>query len=165
MAIDGEPKDGDFVRYIDMLNRQRGIATPGQVVRREGRASRRNQGTPPPADMQAPPRPNPVSAAPGSTASDASSPNATLAARSGQRRIALGLTIAGVFALWHAVGMLFTALDRDPIDVDDLIPVVFLAVCAFMLFKGAGRLRSAQRAPLAKLPPLSTLPGGQKRRA
>ncbi|WP_255592857.1 hypothetical protein [Bordetella sp. BOR01] len=162
MAIDGEPKDGDFVRYIDMLNRQAGIATPGQVQRREGRASRR--GATLPADILPSPNPAPVPATSGGTASDAAPANATLAARTGQRRIALGLTIAGVFALWHAVGMLLTALDRDPIEVDDLIPVVFLAVCAFMLFKGGSRLRAAQRAPLAKLPPLSTLPGGKKHR-
>ncbi|MBO1111658.1 hypothetical protein [Bordetella petrii] len=161
MALDGEPKDGDFVRYIEMLNRQAG-GSPGQVPPRQRGVPRGGRrGAAQPADAAGAPAP----AAPGSPAEPAAAPP-TLAARTGQRRIALGLTIAGMFALWHAVSMLVAALDRDTVDIDDLIPVIFLAVCAFMLFKGGSRLRSAQtRAPLPKLPPLSTLPGGKKRQA
>jgi len=165
MALDGEPKDGDFVRYIEMLNRQAG-GSPGQVLPRQRGVPRRGRrGAALPDNAAGAPAP----AAPGGPAAPADEPAAappTLAARTGQRRIALGLTIAGMFALWHAVSMLVAALDRDAVDLDDLIPVIFLAVCAFMLFKGGSRLRSAQkRTPLPKLPPLSTLPGGKKHQA
>lgn len=162
MALDGEPKDGDFVRYIEMLNRQAG-GSPGQVPPRQRRVSDRGRrGAAQPAEASDTFTPAPSSSMP---AGSAEAP-ATLAARTGQRRIALGLTIAGMFALWHAIGRLVAALDRDTIDIDDLIPVVFLAVCAFMLFKGGSRLRAAQnRSPMPKLPPLSTLPGGKKRQA
>jgi len=163
MAIDGEPKDGDFVRYIDRLTRQ-GSTAPGQVPLRQDRAARRGRT----ADAATPaslPTPADPAASPGATTPQADSRPATLAARTGQRRIALGLTIAGLFALWHAVGRLFAALGNRPIQVDDLIPAVFLGVCAFMLLKGGSRLRATQRAPMPALPPLSTLPGGKKRRA
>jgi len=157
MAIDGEPKDGDFVRYIETLSRTGG--SPGQVPPRQGRAPRRGRRDTSQAGA-------PGAAAPGSATAEPAAAPPTLAARTGQRRIALGLTIAGLFALWHAVRMLATALDRDALDIDSLIPVAFLAVCAFMLFKGGSRLRSAQKSPpLPSLPPLSTLPGGKKRQA
>ena len=163
MAIDGEPKDGDFVRYIDRLTRQASTA-PGQVPPRQGRAGRRERQ----ADAIGPagfPAPADPAASPGATTQPPDARPATLAARSGQRRIALGLTIAGLFALWHAVGRLFEALGHRPVEIDDLIPAVFLGVCAFMLLKGGSRLRASQRAPLPTLPPLATLPGGKKGRA
>lgn len=150
MAIDGEPKDGDFVRYIEMLNRQAG-GSPGQVPPRQPREARRRQ----PAAVPAPAAPDP--------AVPDDKPAPTMAARSGQRRIALGLTIAGLVAAWHAARLFGQALDQRPIEVDELIPALFLAVCAFMLFKGGSRLRAAQRKPLPVLPPLPTLPRGRNR--
>ncbi|MBO9355268.1 hypothetical protein GG851_14850 [Bordetella petrii] len=159
MAIDGEPKDGDFVRYIETLNRQ-ADGIPGQVPARQGHwpgKSRRAA----PSSTDSPRAAAPGTAAPASPSAPAPP---TLAARSGQRRIALILTIAGGFALWHAIIRLSAALQREPVDLDDLIPAVFLAVCAFMLFMGGNRLRAAQkRQPLPSLPPLSTLPGKNRR--
>lgn len=169
MAIDGEPEDGDYVRYIDSLNRQAG--SPGQVLQKPARASNRggwggwgrrgattSHGTPS--------APAPAAALPGVAPGDAGRPPPTLAARTGQRRVALALTIAGAFALWHAVRLLMLALEYDPMEFDDLVPAVFLGICAFMLLKGGSRLRSAQRRrPLPALPPLSTLPPRDQGRA
>jgi len=155
MAIDGEPKDGDFVRYIEMLNRQAG-GSPGHVPPRQPRQPREARRRQPAA------APVPAPAAPDPAVPD-DKPAPTLAARSGQRRIALGLTIAGLVAAWHAARLFGAALEQRPVEIDELIPAIFLAVCAFMLFKGGSRLRAAQRKPLPVLPPLSTLPGGRNR--
>ncbi|MCD0502342.1 hypothetical protein [Bordetella petrii] len=163
MAIDGEPKDGDFVRYIEMLNRQAGV-TPGQVPPRAARAARsKRQAELGPRDPAAMPMPVPASTSPDGPSADTGSP-ATLAARSSRRRVALVLTIAGVVAAWHAAGIVFDVLDSPSFEFDELVPGIFLGVCAFMLLRGGSRMRGAQRAALPSLPPLSTLPAGRKSR-
>src|SRR5690606_14876588 len=141
MAIDGEPEDGDYVRYIDSLNRQAG--SPGQVLQKPARASNRGSWGRRGATTShgAPSAPAPAAALPGVAPGDAGKPPPTLAARTGQRRVALALTIAGAFALWHAVRLLMLALEYDPMEFDDLVPAVFLGICAFMLLKGGSRLR------------------------
>src|SRR5690606_21361660 len=117
MAIDGEPEDGDYVRYIDTLNRQAGA--PGQVLQKPPRASGRGgwsgwgrRGATSPHGTPSAPRP--AAPLPGAAPGDPGSPPPTLAARTGQRRVALALTIAGAFALWHAVRLLIRALEYDP---------------------------------------------------
>lgn len=161
MAIDGEPEDGDFVRYVEHLNRQAG--SPGQVLAAQsGRKKRGRRAREAAPEMLG--HTSPSTAFPGDAANTTVPP--TLAARTAQRRIALGLTIAGAFAAWHAVRQLIYALEFDPMEFDDLLPAIFLGVCAFMLFKGASRLRATQRRnALPTLPPLSTLPANPKHRA
>lgn len=162
MAIDGEPENGDFVRYIETLNRQAG--SPGQVLAQPRRMTGRRRGAFPSIE-DAPGTLGADSLSPGDTSTPPAKAAPTLAARTGQRRIALILTIAGAFALWHAVRLLLLALEYDPVEFGDFVPAGFLAICAFMLFKGGSRLRaSQQRSGLPKLPPLSTLPVGSSKR-
>jgi|GEM_PF-2590408 len=171
MAIDGEPKNGDFVRYIERLNRQTEGA-PGEVWTRTRRGISLNKresvntqsdqietnysprSTEPSASSIARP------SSPGST--DDSQESTTLAARGGQRHLSLALTIAAVIALWNALDRLTTAINTDSVDMDSLVPVFFLLVCAWMLFIGARGARRKQNKPLAKLPPLSTVQMGRK---
>lgn len=184
MAIYGEPKNGDFVRYIEMLNRQSG--SPGQVLPRQRNAkpnARQTETTPAeapesiysyaPRNKSTAPAYSPDSdtsssaytrnASPGSTRdSDDDEPSTTLAARSGQRHLSLGLGIAGAIALWNAAHRLLTAINTRSLDLDSMVPVVFLLICAWMLFKGARGVRRKQNRPLAKLPPLTTVHMGRK---
>lgn len=169
MAIDGEPKDGDFVRYIEMLNRQAGNS-PGQVLPRERRGAKLSKWSPTTASTSTQPTDISPSArtydtSPGSTQdSDSNEAAPTLAARSGQRHLSLALGIAGAIALWSALHKLLTAVNTDNVDMDNMVPVVFLLICAWMLFKGARGARRKQNKPLAKLPPLTTVHMGRKPR-
>lgn len=183
MAIYGEPKNGDFVRYIETLNRQTG--SPGQVLPRQRNAkpnARQKAATQ--ADTQESvysynsreqaktpvysPDPDTSSTSytrhtpPGSTRESDDEASTTLAARSGQRHLSLGLGIAGAVALWNAVHRLITAINTRSLDLDSMVPVVFLLICAWMLFKGARGARQKQNKPLAKLPPLTTVRMGRK---
>lgn len=172
MAIDGEPKNGDFVRYIEALNRQTEGA-PGEVWTRTRRSISLNKrdtvNTQPdqfetsnsyrsPADPSA----SSLSRQSSPGATDDGQESTTLAARGGQRHLSLALTIAAVIALWNALDRLTTAINTDTVDMDSLVPVFFLLVCAWMLFIGARGARRKQNKPLAKLPPLSTVQMGRK---
>jgi len=166
MAIDGEPKDGDFVRYIEMLNRQAGNS-PGQVLPRERRGAKLSKWSPTTASTSTQPTDLSPSAhtydtSPAVTQDDDPAP--TLAARSGQRHLSLALGIAGAIALWSALHKLLTAVNTGNVDMDNMVPVVFLLICAWMLFKGARGARRKQNKPLAKLPPLTTVHMGRKPR-
>lgn len=172
MAIYGEPKDGDFVRYIETLNRQAGV-TPGQVLprKRAGRTiTKWKTATEQPTtddsvytyapSAQLPPASYSEDNSPGATRNEEQQPP-TLAARSGQRHLALALSIAGFVALWNAITQLFTAVNTGTLDFDSAVPIVFLVVCALMLFKGASSARKNQHKPLPKLPPLSVVHMGR----
>ncbi len=159
MAIDGEPRDGDYARYIENLTRTGG-ATPGQVA--DKRKVSRTAAPPPPSkpapsssgsgSLSGAPWGNssaqPAPAAPGQD--DAAS--MTLARQATQRKIGVVLTIGGILAGWAAVRILFQALRGPGFDLDEAMPAVFLAFFAFMLFKAAGSARNPRgKAPL---PPL-----------
>jgi len=168
MAIDAEPKDGDFARYIENLTRAGG-ATPGRVPAKRA-ASRRMPGpapvpAPPPASeplstapwgkSATPPLPSRSgSAAPPAATAEEDAGAASLARRARQRKIGIVLTIAGVLAGWAAARIVFEALRGPQFDMDELMPAVFLAFFAFMLFKAAGSARNPRKTPLQKLPPL-----------
>lgn len=162
MAIDGEPRNGDFARYIENLTRAGG-ATPGQVP--DKRAAARTAPPPvPPAPSTGPSgslsgapwgkssKPStqyqPAPAAPGQE--DAAS--MTLARQATQRKIGIVLTIGGILAGWAAVRIIFQALRGPGFDLDEAMPAIFLAFFAFMLFKAAGRARNPRNK--APLPPL-----------
>lgn len=166
MAIYGEPKDGDFVRYIETLNRQAGAA-PGQVMPRNhsGSTALNQKAASAQAqtdaavytyasssDSATPTYPSEIS--PGSTQQD-NRQSTTLASRSGQRHLSLALVIAAAVALWSAAHRLITAINTRSLDFDAMVPVIFLLVCAGMLFKGARSARRKQNHPLVQLPPLS----------
>lgn len=151
MAIDGEPKDGNFVRYIETLTRAGGTE-PGRVQDPPPRLRRTR------ARAAAVTSPAPAASPSAGHTTEPEPRPATLAARTSLRRIALGLTIAALIAAWNAVRLLARALHSQSLQLDELVPAVFLAVCAFMLFKGASRLRATHKTPMPTLPPLSTLP-------
>lgn len=175
MAIDMEPKNGDFARYIENLSRAGG-ATPGRVP---SKAETRRQAaapvaTPMPASPPAPSQdslndlawgktaPPPLQSrradnvaptvAPGQTDAEAVS----LAKRARQRKQGIFLTIAGAVAGWAAVNVAFKALHAPRFDLDDFMPAVFLGFFALMLFKAASGARDPRKRPLEKLPPLKT---------
>src|SRR5690606_41850592 len=98
MAFDGEPEDGDYVRYIDSLNRQAG--SPGQVLQKPARASdrggwggwgRRGATT----SHGTPSAPAPAAALPGVAPGDAGRPPTALAALTWQLPLARALNRLG----------------------------------------------------------------------
>lgn len=167
MAIDSEPKNGDFARYIENLTRAGGV-TPGRVPdKREA-----SRWTPASAPAPAPPAANePLSTAPWGKAAPPpmqSMPGApmpvpgqeesgavSMAQRARRRRIGIVLTIGGMLAGWAAVRIAFEALQRSEFELDALMPAVFLAFFAFMLFKAASGARNPRKSQLQKLPPLT----------
>lgn len=184
MAIDGEPKDGDYVRYVEQLI-NRGQAAPGQVIAgtrgtRSGDASSMPGTGASPGAVVRDARPGrqdelklnvpwgrstaPATTAPGATAPPvppAGAPQAgdtTLAARASKRRGAFAVTIVALAIAWQAVRMLFEALHRPGFDPQDLVPVAFLIIFAGLLWRAARSQRKRAGQPLASLPPLTTLP-------
>ncbi|MCY1202609.1 hypothetical protein D9M72_141010 [compost metagenome] len=164
MAMDAEPKDGDFARYIENLTRAGG-ATPGRVPPKREAARRVPEPVPAPAP------PEPLSTAPwGKSAppplpsrSGAAAPPAAghedpaavpLARRARQRKIGIILTVAGVLAGWAAARIVFEVLRSPRFELDELMPAIFLVFFAVMLFKAAGSARNPRKTPLEKLPPL-----------
>ncbi|ARP82403.1 hypothetical protein CAL12_17315 [Bordetella genomosp. 8] len=153
MAIDGEPKDGDYVRYVEQLI-NRGQAAPGQVV-----AKTRDplSGTPTGAAPRVPPVPPSGAAPPVPPAGAAQERNATLATRASTRRGAFAVTIVALAIGWQAVRMLFEALRRPGFDPHELVPVAFLVIFAGLLWRAARSQRKRAGQPLASLPPLTTI--------
>ncbi|WMD21340.1 hypothetical protein RAS12_02945 [Achromobacter seleniivolatilans] len=173
MAIDSEPKDGDFARYIENLTRAGGT-TPGRVP--DKREASRQAASPIAAPAS---RPVPATTAdslstapwgkpalpplqsrastnpPGSTAPQQSDEGTvSMARRARQRKIGIILTIAGMLAGWAAVNIGFRALRNPHFDLDQLVPAIFLGFFAFMLFKAASGVRNPRKTLQDKLPPL-----------
>ncbi|WP_417218967.1 hypothetical protein [Achromobacter spanius] len=166
MAIDLEPKDGDFARYIENLSRAGGV-TPGKVPEK-GRASRQAS-VAVPVPVPAPASGDSLSTAPwGNTAPPSrstGSPGSTapsdaaeisMAQRARQRKFGVILTVGGVLAGWAAANIAFRVLRTPHFELDELMPAVFLGFFAVMLLKAAGNARKARGTPLGKLPPLKT---------
>lgn len=180
MALPGEPKNGDFASYVESLSRNGGPA-PGQVlapVPREqpprepaakptAKSAAQSSGgleasgwgrsdKPAPA-VAAKPLPAPARGTPGGFADG--SPAAQQLARVGShRRVALILTIVAVALCWSAFATVMEAMNRQPRQVEDFFPAVFLTFVALMLFKAATRLRAKARdGVLPKYGPLETL--------
>jgi hypothetical protein len=174
MAIDAEPKNGDFARYIEELT-SAGGTSPGRIAsRRDARRQTAPLSTPTPVAPPPSSPPGSLSDAPwGNTASSSSrsrtaSPapvatipgqpdeaGITLARRARQRKIGAVLTVAGIMAGWAAANIAFRAFHSPRFELDEFVPAVFLAFFAFMLFKAAGSARNPRKTPLDKLPPLS----------
>lgn len=170
MAIDPEPKNGDFARYIENLTNAGGV-TPGRVPdKREGSRQAAAQvpaPAPPPSSdslstapwgkAATPPwEPQPDARAAGSTAPAAEEGAASLARRARQRKIGAVLTIVGILVGWAAVNIGFRAIRNPQFDLDELVPAIFLGFFAFMLIKAASSARNPRKTPLGKLPPLKT---------
>ncbi|MFD4840634.1 hypothetical protein ACFWP0_24270 [Achromobacter sp. NPDC058515] len=167
MAIDLEPKNGDFARYIENLTRAGG-ATPGQVSGQREASRQASSSAPvpvPPATSEtlstapwgktAPPpmQPAPGVSAPAPGQEDAG--EVSMARRARQRKIGVALTIGGILAGWAAARIAFEALRRPEFELDALMPAIFLAFFAFMLFKAASGARNPRKSRLEKLPPLT----------
>jgi hypothetical protein len=153
MAIDGEPRNGDFARYIEQLSRTGG-PEPGKVDKRAGIFSARP--APPPASASEPLSSAPWGqspASPGVPARDAQA-ELTLAQRDGKRRASVLLGVAGIAVGIAAARVAFQALQRPYFDLDELMPAVFLGFLALMLFKAATGARKAKNVPARPLPPL-----------
>jgi hypothetical protein len=171
MAIDGEPKDGDYARYIDTLV-NRGAPPPGQVMN-QGLPTRE---TPSPgqvlpeksprtgkttnADSGKPAMPAKTKAAPSAAApANAAARSTTLAAQAGKRKLSTGVALVALVIGWHAVRMIVGALEQRPIQPDQVIPGAFLLLFALMLFRISRRVRADSRRPPGPLAPLPTLDG------
>ncbi len=152
MSIYGEPKNGDFARYVEELSR-RGIPSQGL------------QALPPALEEPLPgatrgrrqksPRPNATPVEPASI--DLSGDNdstlpPTLASQASRRQAASGLSffafIAVCFAVWNLAA--FVA-DEHSNPTRFVVP----GLIAFWLFRAAARARKASRQSAAALPPLN----------
>ncbi|HEY9270853.1 hypothetical protein [Achromobacter sp.] len=164
MAIDGEPRNGDFARYIENLTRAGGV-TPGQVPDKRS-------GSRPAASPVSPPPPAPatrsdnLSSAPwGNSAPPSQQPwqaptvpgqedtaAASMARHATQRKIGIILTVGGILAGWAAVRIIVGALRGPGFNLDEAMPAIFLAFFAIMLFKAGRSARNPRNK--AALPPL-----------
>jgi hypothetical protein len=170
MAIDGEPKNGDYARYIDNLV-NRGTLPPGQVIpqglppletpspgqvlseksRNTARTASTGGGKPAAAAKTAPTAgAGPANAAAGSN---------TLAAQAGKRKFSTGIALVAVVIGWHAIRMIAGAFEQRPLQPEHVIPGAFLLLFAVMLFRISRRVRADSRQPPGPLSPLPTLKG------
>jgi hypothetical protein len=172
MAIDGEPKNGDYARYVERLI-NRGSPSPGQVLskadtapvapspgevlyQRNQKTQKTNPGRTMAGDSQRDTaRANPADLAKQKAGSD------TLAAQAVKRKISIGMTLVALVIAWSGVRMLVTAMQRPHFELETIIPVAFLLVFAAMLFRGARRLSADARKPPRALAPLAGM-GGQR---
>jgi hypothetical protein len=167
MAIDGEPRNGDYARYIDELI-HRGQPSPGQVSPQSG-ITRQATPMPSPGEVIAPeprgiamPDIRKMLTARGRTdaakppTADAPAADTSLAAKAAQRRGALATAIVALAIVWQAIRMLIAALEQPRIDWDDMVPVAFLLVFAGMLWRASRSQRKRAKQPPGRLPPLTT---------
>jgi hypothetical protein len=167
MAIDGEPRNGDYVRYIDELI-HRGQPSPGQVVAQTA-TGRPAVPAPSPGQIIAPEprgiampdirklltaRGRTSAATPPATGTPA--PDTTLAAKAAQRRGALAAAIVALAIVWQAIRMLIAALEQPHVDWNDMVPVAFLLVFAGMLWRASRSQRKRAGQAATRLPPLTT---------
>lgn len=156
MAIDNEPKDGDFARYIETLNNRSpsststppNIQTPSSA---SGNLSDIHWGKGPSAQSYRTDTPsiqNP----------DAPASRATLASQAQQGKLGKLLGTAAFLVGFAAFRLLLGAINEGSFHLDDIIPIAFLGFFASVLFKGSRRLRTASRQALSELPPLTTRP-------
>jgi len=192
MALPQEPKNGDFASYVEALSRGGGRA-PGEVgaptrapgAKGWGRSAPAGETGDPwtplpgrsttphiPAQAQHPapgPQASPAFEPPwsGNTAPDAAPQ--PLAARGAQRRISVIMALVSLVVAWVALGRLVEAINHRPFAFENLIPGLFLAAFAFMIYKASRQSRNkAARGELpryGKLDSLSGKPrtGGNKR--
>lgn len=169
MAIDGEPKNGDYARYVENLV-NRGNPSPGQVLSKDtatpippspGQVF--NPGTVLKPAGTAPTAAQPRAGGKADRTRPATSPvntaNSSLAAQAGKRKLSIGLMIVALAVAWIAARMALAVVNAPVFQAEDLVPAVFLLFFAGMLFRGARGLRADARKPQAKLPPLSTVAG------
>ena len=160
MALGGEPKNGDYARYVEELSRSGASGLPSapspEATRSPGATSGSasssasplssapwgNGGTPP----------APQSSCPAQSDSDA----ATLAKTAAKRGVGKVLTVAATVVGLIAARIALQALNSPQAGLDDFMPAVFLAFFAFMLFKAAGDARKPGKPPAGKLPPLKS---------
>lgn len=179
MPIDGEPKDGDYVRYVERLI-NRGQAAPGQVVA-QTRGATAMPATPAPGEVipntstgvskpgniwkavmgQAATTPSaPATSAAtnsGSATNNESTADATLATRAAGRRGSFAAALISIAVVWQAMRLLFEALRRPDFNMHELLPVFFLLVLAGVLWKAFRAQRARANQTPGRLPPLTTI--------
>lgn len=161
MALGGEPKDGDYARYVKELSRVSASGlfnapspdatrSPGATSGGESTSTSPlssapwgNGGTPPVPHSTLPP------AQPDTDA-------ATLAKTAAKRGVGKVLTVAAAVVGLIAARIVLQALNNPRAGLDDFMPAVFLAFFAFMLFKAAGDARKPGKPLAGKLPPLKS---------
>ncbi|ANY16666.1 hypothetical protein [Bordetella pseudohinzii] len=143
MSIYGEPKNGDFARYVEELSR-RGMASaapsPGEIPRR-GRQ----------APDAAPAAPVPAATPAGAPAGQAP----TLAQQASLRQSSSRQTFLGFVALCLAVWNLAAYVAQEH---QSAARFIIPALVGFWLFRGAARKRARSRAAGRILPPLNLPP-------
>ncbi|ALM82174.1 hypothetical protein [Bordetella sp. N] len=184
MALDGEPKDGDYVRYVERLV-NRGLPAPGQVGSRDtGGAAMGSNGKRQRAENQPARGGKSASAAArqgypagspardpalddgranamrtGATAGGTQEPS--LAARSAQRKVGTVIFVVAMLIGWHAVRLILAAVQGGEVDVGELLPGVFLLAFALLVLAMSRNIRRNADRPVGKLPPLTTVSGNK----
>lgn len=170
MAIDGEPKNGDYARYIDTLV-NRGTLSPGQVMpqglppiepRSPGQVlpeKSRNSARTASTGGGKPATVAKTAAAAGASPANAAARSNTLATQAGKRKFSTGIALVAVVIGWHAIRMIAGAFEQRPLQPEHVIPGVFLLLFAVMLFRISRRVRADSRQPPGPLSPLPTLKG------
>ncbi|AKQ59668.1 hypothetical protein [Bordetella hinzii] len=149
MSIYGEPKNGDFARYVEELSR-RGAASsapsPGEMPRRRARqdpdAARAVAGSP---------MPGTAPSAAGMPAAEAP----TLAQQASLRQSSSRQAFLGFVAICLAVWNLAAYLAHEH---QSPARFVIPALVGFWLFRGAARKRARSRGAARLLPPLNLPP-------
>lgn len=149
MSIYGEPKNGDFARYVEELSR-RGLESPapspGEMPRRR---ARQNPDAAP--VVVAPPMPGTVPSAAGGPTTQAP----TLAQQASLRQSSSRQAFLGFVAICLAVWNLAAYLAHEH---QSPARFVIPALVGFWLFRGAARKRARSRAAARILPPLNLPP-------
>jgi hypothetical protein len=169
MTIDGEPRDGDYVRYIEQLT-NRGQISPGQVVARSRETAAIPPAAPAPGEvvpvgskaagasgLPQNPAGTSTEARPAPNDGGAEAAGATLASQAARRRAAWAVTLVALALAWQALRMLSESLRAPDFDPHDLVPAAFLLIFAGMLWRAARSQGAKAQRPPARLPPLSTI--------
>ncbi|MFC4276815.1 hypothetical protein [Achromobacter aloeverae] len=189
MALDGEPKDGDYVRYVERLV-NRGAPPPGQVIAQDAAGgAKEHDAALSPGEVGRPASRRPAQGSSGATARTGTraypagspardpapdngqanamrtgaeaGPAPSLAARSAQRKISAVILVVALLIAWHAVRLILGAVDDGNVDVSALMPGVFLLAFALMVYGISRNIRRNADRPAAKLPPLTTVSGNK----
>lgn len=161
MTIDREPKNGDFARYIESLNRQ----SPGSSTRPAEAASRPSASTSHTTGnlSDAPWGKSPVPSnhlpewTPDAKPQAAPAPELNMAARASRRLLSTVFTIVAIGLLLPALRALMELINGS-LEPGGLGPTALSTIIALSLFRRAKKMRAELNQPLRTLPPLATSP-------
>jgi hypothetical protein len=154
MAIDMGPRDGDYARYVEALT-SGGVGEPGRVYKGA-------RGTPagwslPRIESKKPAEHVFTPTGESITAAAQTQQGPTLAARSRKRTMATLLTVAAVWVAFTAANPVLRMIRFGTLELERLVPSVFMLFLAVALFKAAGSLRRQAKQAATTLPPLNTV--------